>query len=47
MIDSNNKYNEATMWNTAIKNGGIRVIDEKGKVIRTSVRYDKIIACHG
>ena len=47
MIDSNNKYNEATMWNTAIKNGGIRVIDEKGKVIRTSVRYDKIISCHG
>lgn len=47
MIDSNNKYNEATMWNTAIKNGDIRVIDEKGKVIRTSVRYDKIISCHG
>ena len=29
MIDSYNKYKEATMWNTAIKNGGIRVVDEK------------------
>lgn len=46
MIDSYNKYKEATMWNTAIKNGGIRVVDEKGEIIRTSVRYRKIISCH-
>ena len=46
MIDSYNKYKEATMWNTAIKNGGIRVVDEKGEIIRTSARYRKIISCH-
>ena len=46
MIDSYNKYKEATMWNTAIKNGGIRVVDEKGEIIRTSARYRKIISCY-
>lgn len=46
MIDSHNKYKEAIMWTTTIKNGGIRVVDENGKIIRTAVRYKKIISCH-
>lgn len=46
MLDFHEKYKEATMWKTAIKNGGIRVVDEKGEVIRTAVRYNKIIFCH-
>jgi hypothetical protein len=40
----NDKYLSATNYNTTIKNGGIRVIDEKGEIMRTSVRYKKIIS---
>ena len=43
MLDPLNKYPKATQWNTAIKNGGIRVVDEKGNIIRTDVRYRKIL----
>lgn len=46
MLDTHKKYEEATHWSTAIKNGGIRVVDEKGEVVRTSIRYKKIISCH-
>lgn len=35
------------MWHTAIKNGGIRVVDDEGKVIYTTDRYRKIIADMG
>ena len=44
MLDPLNKYPKATQWNTAIKNGGIRVIDEQGKIIRTSTRYKQILS---
>lgn len=44
MIDNLGKYSEATNWSTAIKNGGIRVVDEKGNIIRTPQRYKKIIS---
>ena len=44
MMDSHHKYQEATHWNTAIKKGGIRVVDEKGEIIRTATRYKKIMA---
>ena len=44
MFDPHNKYPEATRWNTAIKNGGIRVVDEKGEIMRTAIRYKKIMA---
>lgn len=47
MLDSNNKYPEATKWNTAIKNGGIRVVDDKGNIIRTITRYKQIISHYG
>jgi hypothetical protein len=40
----NKKYSNATKYSTAIKDGGIRVVDDNGNVIRTSARYKKIIA---
>ncbi|WP_286031713.1 hypothetical protein [Phocaeicola coprophilus] len=44
MLDPHNKYPEATHWHTAIKNGGIKVVDEQGNIIRTTDRYKKIIS---
>lgn len=44
MLDADNKYSRATRWKTAIKNGGIRVVDDKGNVINTAARYRKIIS---
>ena len=35
LMDQNRKFKKATMWHTAIKNGGIRVIDDDGKIINT------------
>ena len=32
------------MWHTAIKNGGIKVVDDEGNVIDTLTRYRRIIA---
>ena len=43
LMDQQRKYRKATMYQTAIKNGGIRVVDEKGCVLDTVVRYRKII----
>lgn len=43
LMDHNRKYPKATQYITAIKNGGIRVIDEDGRVISTTDRYRKII----
>lgn len=47
MLDSDAKYSEATQWRTAIKNGGIRVVNDKGEIVRTSDRYRKIILKNG
>lgn len=44
MIDVTGKYSAAINWSTSFKNGGIRVIDEEGNIIRTSERYRQIIA---
>ena len=44
LMDQNRKFSKARMWHTAIKNGGIRVVDEKGKIIYTPDRYRRIIA---
>lgn len=44
LMDQNHKYPKATMWKTAIKNGGISVVDDDGKVISTEDRYRYIIA---
>lgn len=44
LMDQQRKFPKATMWHTAIKNGGIAVVDEDGKVINTVDRYRKIIS---
>lgn len=44
LMDQHRKFPKATMWHTAIKNGGIRVVDDEGKVIYTTDRYRKIIS---
>lgn len=43
LVDQQHKYPKATMWKTAIKNGGICVIDEDGNSINTQDRYLTII----
>ena len=44
LMDQQHKFPKATMWHTALKNGGIRVVDDDGKVIYTTDRYRKIIS---
>ena len=44
MLDPLNKFPKATQWSTAIKNGGVRVVDENGNIIRTGIRYKKILS---
>ena len=44
MLDSERKYPNATKWQTAIFNGGVTVIDDKGNPVDTKTRYNKIIA---
>lgn len=43
LMDQKHKYPKATMWKTAIKNGGIAVVDDNGKMIPTEDRYHYII----
>lgn len=43
LMDQEHKYPKATMWKTAIKNGGISVVDDEGKIISTERRYHYII----
>lgn len=43
LMDHENKYPKATMWQTALKDGGMRVIDHNGNVINTIERYKKIL----
>ena len=47
MMDQERKFPKARMWHTAIKNGGIRVIDDDGKIIDTVARYRSIISKMG
>ena len=44
LMDQHRKFRKATMWHTAIKNGGIKVVDDEGKVIDTMTRYKKKIS---
>ena len=44
LMDQQHKFPKATMWHTAIKNGGIRVVDDEGEIIYTTDRYRKIIS---
>jgi len=43
LMDQQRKYPKATMWKTAIKNGGISVVDDDGNIISTEDRYNYII----
>lgn len=43
LMDQNHKFAKATKWKTAIKNGGISVVDDEGNVIGTESRYRYII----
>lgn len=43
LMDQENKWLKARMWKTAIKNGGISVVDEDGNIISTEDRYRYII----
>lgn len=45
LMDQNRRYSKATMWKTAIKNGGIYVVDEEGNILSTKDRYNRIIDC--
>lgn len=44
LMDQQRKFKKATKWQTAIKNGGIKVVDDEGNVIDTIRRYRKIFA---
>ena len=44
LMDQDRKFTKATKWMTAIKNGGIYVVDEEGKIVDTIQRYKKIIS---
>ena len=44
LMDQKRKFPKATRWHTAIKNGGIKVVDEDGNVIDTITRYKTIIS---
>ena len=44
LMDQNRKFKKATQWHTAIKDGGIKVVDDEGKVIDTITRYQKIVS---
>lgn len=43
LVDQQRKFPKATMWHTAIKNGGISVVDDDGNIINTVDRYKTII----
>lgn len=43
IFDPEHHFDNATKWHTAIVNGGVKVVDEKGTVISTTYRYQDII----
>lgn len=43
LLDINKKFPNATKYHTAIKNGGVSVVDDDGNIIDTVKRYKKII----
>ena len=42
-MDQQRKFPKATQWHTALKNGGVAVVDANGDIINTVERYKKII----
>lgn len=43
LMDQHKKWGKATMWKTAMKNGGVCVVDDNGDPIPTQQRYKYII----
>ena len=43
LMDQQKRFTKATMWHTAIKNGGVAVVNDEGEIIYTVDRYKKII----
>lgn len=43
LMDQDNKWPKARMWKTAVKNGGVYVVDDEGRVISTEDRYHYIL----
>lgn len=43
LMDQKHKFPKATKWKTAIKDGGISVVDDNGIIIDTTTRYSIII----
>lgn len=43
LMDQNNKWPKARMWKTALKNGGVCVVDDDGNIISTEDRYHYIL----
>lgn len=44
LMDQHQKFGKARQYQTAIKDGGIKVVDEDGNVVNTIDRYRKIIS---
>ena len=44
LLDQEHRWTKATMWKTAIKDGGVNVVDDDGNIISTEDRYHKIIS---
>lgn len=44
LMDPSKKFSKALQWQTAIKNGGIKVVDAKGNIVNTIDRYKSILA---
>lgn len=44
LMDYENKYPKAKMWQTAYKNGGIKVVDDRNNPIYTLKRYQQIMS---
>lgn len=44
LMDQKGKFKKATQFHTAIKNGGIKVVNDEGNVIDTRIRYRNIIS---
>lgn len=44
LMDQKRKFKKATQYHTAIKNGGIKVVDDESNVIDTITRYRKIFS---
>lgn len=43
IFDPENHFPKATRWHTAVIDGGVKVVDETGKVIPTERRYSQIL----